>query len=457
MKKSDRIKGVNLTVLSALLLVITVVVFSFIIIVTNNVYKRFNLLRDSLDKYFISENCSERMRVTAANLSELAKMFVVTRDIVYAEEYLDEIFENQTQRKAWKELSSIFKNEDFVQQRLRIIITQSKSLVDLELYAIKMGLMELGEENVPAEFWERLSNVKIGEHDATLPKDKIHDVVIEKLFGQGYLICKKRVSDSCRIIVSSVRLQIKHDVGVTADELGMSISHMRELFFFLLLMNILMVVALIFFVMIPIRKFLYSIKHDEKLKTIGSTEFKNLAKSYNEIYDLKADNEKSLSRKAECDALTEILNRRAFDRICNNFSIEKKPIALLLIDLDDFKRINDTYGHAGGDFVLQELAWILKDTFRTGDYVARIGGDEFAAILPNFKSKSLGVIVRKIAKANEDLKNIKEGMDSVSISVGVAFSEEGYSEELYKQADKALYKVKETGKCDCMIYSPKIE
>ena len=107
--------------------------------------------------------------------------------------------------------------------------------------------------------------------------------------------------------------------------------------------------------------------------------------------------------------------------------------------------------------MLQELARILKDTFRTGDYVARIGGDEFAAILPNFKSKSLGVIVRKIAKANEDLKNIKEGMDSVSISVGVAFSEEGYSEELYKQADKALYKVKETGKCDCMIYSPKIE
>lgn len=124
----------------------------------------------------------------------------------------------------------------------------------------------------------------------------------------------------------------------------------------------------------------------------------------------------------------------------------------MLIDLDNFKHINDTYGHSGGDTVLKEVAKTLKDLFRSDDFVFRIGGDEFAAVLPNFDPLYFDIIQKKIQHANESLKNMKDGIKPVSLSVGVAFSLEGFSDQLYKNADAALYEVKEHGKRGCKIF-----
>ena len=163
-------------------------------------------------------------------------------------------------------------------------------------------------------------------------------------------------------------------------------------------------------------------------------------------------NEKSLLQKAEYDALTGILNRRAFDQICRNSAEQKERIALLLIDMDNFKRINDTYGHSGGDIALKELARILTETFRSGDFVARIGGDEFAVILPGCPKEAGNTIISKVGKINENLSELHD-INNASVSVGVAFSESGYNESLFKNADEALYLVKENGRHGCRIFS----
>ena len=120
--------------------------------------------------------------------------------------------------------------------------------------------------------------------------------------------------------------------------------------------------------------------------------------------------------------------------------------------MDNFKFINDNYGHTGGDTALKELARILMETFRNTDYIARIGGDEFSAILPRCDANATNIIKQKILSVNEKLVNIKDGIKPVSVSVGVAFSSNGYTEELYKNADKALYTVKENGKRGCAIF-----
>jgi diguanylate cyclase (GGDEF)-like protein len=219
--------------------------------------------------------------------------------------------------------------------------------------------------------------------------------------------------------------------------------------------NILIFVVLAFLVLNPLKKFQASIKKDEKLKPVGSSEFRKLAMAYNEIYDMKAKTERHLLIKAEYDALTGILNRRAFDQICQTSAEKKQKIALLLVDLDNFKAINDTYGHSGGDTVLKELARILVATFRKDDYVSRIGGDEFAVVLPDFKMDSTTRIVEKIKIVNEELSHMKDDIHPVSISVGVALSDDGYSQELFDKADKALYAVKSNGRKGCRIYDPK--
>ena len=126
-----------------------------------------------------------------------------------------------------------------------------------------------------------------------------------------------------------------------------------------------------------------------------------------------------------------------------------------MIDLDNFKQINDGYGHQVGDSILQKVANLLSENFRSTDFPARIGGDEFAVIVTDFSENMKSVILNKIEMINMVLKNPDDGLPKISLSVGAAFSENGFSDELYKNADIALYEVKEKGRCGCRFYEKK--
>ena len=88
-----------------------------------------------------------------------------------------------------------------------------------------------------------------------------------------------------------------------------------------------------------------------------------------------------MKHQAEHDPLTELLNRRSFDKILKLYEEDESSFALILADVDTFKSINDTCGHAAGDRILKKVAALLQSMFRSVDYVCRIGGDEFAIIM----------------------------------------------------------------------------
>ena len=184
----------------------------------------------------------------------------------------------------------------------------------------------------------------------------------------------------------------------------------------------------------------------------GSYEFKYLALTYNDIYELNATNEAMLSYRAEHDALTGIMNRGAFDRLQVFLRDKDGYLGLMIIDVDKFKLVNDGYGHEMGDRVLKMVAKLLEENFRATDYPARIGGDEFAVILTDAMPKIQEVVAEKVRFMNEVLQNPTDDLPKVSLSVGVAFSEHGFDEDLYKKADAALYEVKENGRCGCRFY-----
>ncbi|MCB0364949.1 MAG: GGDEF domain-containing protein [Bdellovibrionaceae bacterium] len=153
------------------------------------------------------------------------------------------------------------------------------------------------------------------------------------------------------------------------------------------------------------------------------------------------------------DHLTGAFNRRSFDeKLMEHWklaSISQKPISLMILDIDHFKRINDTFGHATGDYVLQEFVKILHELFaRNSDFVARIGGEEFAIILPDYQ------LEHAIKKADSTLDRIRHDVlvqDGHEIrftsSMGIAQLEPGESAEAWmKRADKALYHAKNTGR-----------
>jgi diguanylate cyclase (GGDEF)-like protein len=172
-------------------------------------------------------------------------------------------------------------------------------------------------------------------------------------------------------------------------------------------------------------------------------------------YEQRVRQQIELERINNQDSLTGVSNRRAFDyRLVQEWKTQSKaeaPLSLLVIDIDFFKNINDTYGHAAGDEVIKQTASEIACVFkRQSDRVARIGGEEFAVIVPNTAHKLVVQLAEKIRKkvAKAPIQFEDEHL-SVEVSIGVATctpSNENSMELLFKQADSCLYEAKNTGR-----------
>lgn len=161
-----------------------------------------------------------------------------------------------------------------------------------------------------------------------------------------------------------------------------------------------------------------------------------------------------LQFRAERDSLTGLYNKGMTAKRVNErlSSLRGKYHALFIIDIDNFKNVNDSYGHACGDNVLCEIAERLTLSFRKEDIIGRVGGDEFIALMAN-----IGDVDAVNAKAVEMCDTMRSAINdvSLSISVGVAVSPAfgTYFSELYKNADAALYESKKNGKDSYTVYS----
>jgi len=178
---------------------------------------------------------------------------------------------------------------------------------------------------------------------------------------------------------------------------------------------------------------------------------KKLEEANGQIRKLTKELEES-KREASVDFLTQVANRASFDRalsdMVNDFYRRNYPFALLMIDIDNFKKINDTYGHQAGDYVLRELARVLKSQLRARDVIARYGGEEFAILLPGVTfSQAIRVAERLRRAVEKHLFKYGETVIPVTISVGVALMSDGLDETaIVEKADKALYLAKRSGK-----------
>ena len=161
-------------------------------------------------------------------------------------------------------------------------------------------------------------------------------------------------------------------------------------------------------------------------------------------------------RLSQLDGLTEVYNRRSFEELLaaemsrsNRF---RRPLSLLMIDLDHLKVVNDSFGHQAGDVVLKEIAWSLKRSVRNCDVVARYGGDEFTIILVETRKADAVTTAHRLVRLTA--KPIpgsggegNEAVQPMTMSIGVASypTDAATAEELVRRADEALYKAKASG------------
>jgi len=167
--------------------------------------------------------------------------------------------------------------------------------------------------------------------------------------------------------------------------------------------------------------------------------------------ELKSANLK-LENLARTDPLTEVLNRRGFQealtRECQNTSRDGQRFIVLLVDIDSFKKINDTIGHTAGDMVLETVARRLREKLRATDYVARIGGDEFMLLLRKTLPADGVEVAHKMRLAIAEPILWKNGTIEVTVSIGIAVvNHEARSiDELLEMTQGALARSKESGK-----------
>lgn len=156
-----------------------------------------------------------------------------------------------------------------------------------------------------------------------------------------------------------------------------------------------------------------------------------------------------LKRLSRTDFLTGLSNRIAVVRDMEHEIINSRryghPLSVLMIDIDHFKRINDSYGHGEGDEVLRRLSRLMRETLRAGDNVGRWGGEEFLAVLPNTPLASAIAAAEKLRKNIEE--SVPRGRGAVTVSIGVAEYQAGDEiEKLVARADAALYEAKAKGR-----------
>jgi len=227
--------------------------------------------------------------------------------------------------------------------------------------------------------------------------------------------------------------------------------------------------------LIELQKQENSISHklNNTLKTVGfivffislviSTIIAKLVQNMFLKYESEIQKEKEkLKQKALIDNLTGLFNRNyldyTFDSLKNRVSRNNEKLAILFIDLDSFKEINDTLGHKYGDILLKEISKKLKSVLRKEDVLIRFGGDEFIVFIPFKKIDSVITVVNKIFDEIKKDVILKNKVFNISVSIGISVYPDDSEklEDLIKYADMTMYKVKKTGKGYFKFYKQEV-
>ncbi|MCB2101568.1 MAG: diguanylate cyclase, partial [Rhodobacterales bacterium] len=183
-------------------------------------------------------------------------------------------------------------------------------------------------------------------------------------------------------------------------------------------------------------------------------ELASVADTFNRMTEKILEQEKALVTAASVDSLTGLYNRREFDRVLED-EVKRSlrygtSVALVLVDIDHFKKFNDTHGHQGGDEALRTVAETLMDGIRRVDKAFRYGGEELAVVLPSSDLETAAQTAERLRAAIEekDIELPEGGPAQVTVSLGVAVCPDQAQEEerLVEAADEALYEAKESGR-----------
>ena len=451
-RRKDLPRGIRMRTISIWIVASTILVSVLILFGIRSVMNHYHELINMTSEYIHSQNNIMDMSLGSRYLTEQTRFYIITGDSTYADAYFTEADVTRRRDNALQEMSAYLEDTDDASLNLLAdALRLSNELMDVEIHAMKLAAVSANADltSLPS----KIQDYPLSEEELQLDPQKKADAAYQLVFGPAYIEMQQKIEAQLQSVSDSVILVCSQ--RQESSHASMSRVLNQQLFYTLLVVALVVLAYVMIAVLIlkPIRLYINSIENNDALQITGAYEFRYLAITYNNIYEMAAAQQSILRRKAENDALTGLLNRASFEQMKTRLRDLSQPFALLLIDVDVFKSINDTYGHEMGDKALIRVANLLKENFRSTDHVFRIGGDEFAVVVTPIQVENQNIISEKIDNINHALQNPTGDFPRYSLSVGIAFSSDGYTDELFRQADKALYHTKENGRCGYTFFT----
>ena len=407
-------------------------------------------MEQASDRYISAQMATADMESGSDYLTDRVRCFVVTGDVEYLKDFFEEVNVTRRRDHAVENLENLLEGHDSAAlMNLSTALVLSNELVNTEYLAMRMTL-EAGNYDM-AEIPDEIRDIVLSEEDLALSPEALLKKAQALVFDNNYMHYKDRIRENVSLCTQSLIRSSSQNLENASAKMAILVNVQT----LLTVIFLLIVLAIVIFISTQIREPLSNMVSQMQVQApivpSGAEELRFVARIYNAVLEENLTARDQLSHAASHDALTGLFNRGAYDMLMK--SVDTAHMALIIIDVDYFKSINDTYGHAVGDRVLKRVAEILQESFRSVDILCRFGGDEFVVVMTRVNSSMSQLVLNKVRRANSLLLNPKDDLPPVSLSVGVAFSDRKSPQgDIFTDADTALYRVKQAGRNGCEIY-----
>ncbi len=449
-RRKQEEKGIPLRVMNVIFTIIAIIAAAALFYSDSMVNRGFSRLEEASDRYIAAQQGASNMEIGSDYLTDRVRSFVFTGNIQYMKDFFEEIEVTQRREQALAGLEALLEgNGASAYESLAEALRLSNELVLRENLAMRLTVEagDYDEADIPAV----IADMELDEQYRNMSREEKIRKAEELVFDDYYIGHKEQIRANVKKCTENLLLSSRDELDRASVRMS-SLLRTQSIMTALMLVVVLVQVAFISSqVRKPLTQMVAQMRAQHPVSPTGAEELRFVTRTYNEILLENKKAHAQLSYDASHDALTGLYNRGAYEMLLR--SVDLDHIALIMVDVDSFKTINDTYGHDVGDQVLKRVADILRHSFRSVDVICRIGGDEFIVIMTRANSSMNQIVQNKISQANRLLQNPKDGIPPASLSVGVAFSDRKNPQgDIFKDADLALYEAKNAGKGRCKIY-----
>ena len=442
--------GIHLRTMSFFFVFLAFFAAAALLIADLSVARGYQRMEQASDRYIAAQLAARDMEAGSDFLTDRVRCFVVTGDLEYLNDFFQEVQVTRRRDLAVENLEALLDGSDrSALTSLNRALSLSNELVETEYLAMRLTLAA-GDYSMAA-IPRDISGLVIPREYRGLSQDQLLKEAQTLVFSPNYMHFKDRIRENVSQCTQSLIQASSQELETASAQMAMLVPVQTVLTVLLLLIVLGMVIVISGQIRKPLSKMVARMRAQEEITPEGAEELRFVTRAYNAILLENRQAREKLSREASHDALTGLFNRGAYDLLME--SVDAAHMALILIDIDNFKGVNDTYGHAVGDRVLKRVAEILLGSFRSVDIICRLGGDEFVVVMTRANSSMQQLVINKINRANDLLLHPKDDLPPVSISAGVAFSDRANpQEDIFTDADTALYRVKASGRNGCAIF-----